>query len=165
MLASAQVTQWYAIGWAAWVAVVGLPVALVGIYLAWRQAKSASDTARATQAAVRGAQQQIRANQLMVYVPQLRWISTELDGAIATDDQKLALRQLDNWIWNIGFIRGLLAGAPEQENLLTRIQDSVALASEAMNSLLKGNKSVYSVCTNTRAAISSASDMLNALDR
>ena len=98
----------------------------------------------------------------MVYVPQLRWISAELDTAIATNDHTLARRPLDNWIWNIGFIRGLLADATDQSNLLTRIQDSVALASEAMSSLLEGSKTVYSVCADTRAAISSASDMLNA---
>jgi hypothetical protein len=161
MLTSGQVTHWYAIGWAAWVAVAGFPPALIGIFLAWRQAKSASDTAKATQAAMRNAQQQIRANQLMVFVPQLRWISAELDTAITTDDTKLALRQLDNWIWNIGFIRGLLAGTKGQERMLTRIQDSVALASEATNLLLEGNKTVLSVCISARAAIGTASDMLN----
>ena len=161
MHASAQVTQWYDIGWAAWVAVAGFPPALIGIFLAWRQAKSASDTAKATQAAMRNAQQQIRANQLMIFVPQLRQISTELGTAITTDDTKLALRQLENWIWNVGYIRGLLAGAKVQETMLTRIQDSVALASEATKSLLEGNKTVFSACISARTAIGTASDMLN----
>jgi hypothetical protein len=157
--------HWYSLSWDQWIGVIGFPLTLLGLYFTWWQAKGASDTAKATQVAVLRTQSQLRANQLLVFVSQLRYVVSELDLAIAGDDPDKARAKLDEWRWSAGHIRGILIGAdPGQEQISTQIQESIALASLASTSLLKGTnqtKTIFAVCSTARTAISVASDSLN----
>lgn len=73
---------WYDITWVDWVAVVGVLAALVGLYLTWREARKAATSAEATRLAVTQTEVQLRANQLLILLPQLRALALELDAAI-----------------------------------------------------------------------------------
>src|SRR4051812_21705737 len=101
--------HWYAIGWVDWISVAGLPLTLVGLALAWAQARAAANSAERAREAVEYTERRLRANQLLVLVPQLRFIAKELDEAIERDDAQHAKRELDNWRWQVANIQGLLS--------------------------------------------------------
>lgn len=154
---------WYVIGWVDWVSVTGLPLTLVGLWLAWRQAKAASKSAQAARRAVEYTEQRLRANQLLVLIPQLRWTAIELDAFIESDDPKLAKRQLDNWRWHAGNVHGLLSVEdPEERLLIQSLQESVGLAHSAGSNLLSNSGvPVLKRCAKARASIGRVCDDLN----
>jgi hypothetical protein len=154
--------QWYDLRWYEWVGVAGLPLAFWGLWLTWMQAKRATNAAVQTGAAVQRTQLQLQANQLLVLIPQLRLISTELDWAIQDNDRSLTKRQLDNWRWQASHVRGILSSAdPEQRKILASLQTSIGLAASAGSSLLASNKAVNLVAINARTAISGTCDALS----
>ena len=157
--------QWYDLRWFEWIGVTGLPLAWWGLWLTWAQAKRATSATVATEKAIQRTQQQLRANQLLVLIPQLRLISAELGAAIEDNSRTLARRQLDNWRGQASHLHGILSGAnPEQQELLTLLQQSIEFASSAGASLLQStkNKTVMSIALNASIAIAHTCDQLNA---
>jgi hypothetical protein len=112
--------------------------------------------------AVRQTQAQIRANQLLVIVPQLRWISTELDAALESDNASLARRQLDVWRSQAGHVHGILSNVDSNESdLLQALNESVGLAAAAGTALLQNQHGpALRRCSKARAAIGVACDRL-----
>jgi hypothetical protein len=157
--------QWYDLRWFEWIGVTGLPLALWGLWLTWAQAKRATNAATATEKAVQSTQQQLRTNQLLVLIPQLRLISSELVTAIEENNRPLARRQLDNWRWQASHLHGILSSAhPEQQELLTLLQQSIGFASSAGSALLQStkNKTMSSIAMNASIKIGHTCDKLNA---
>lgn len=154
---------WYAIGWADWTSVVGLPLTLLGLGLAWKQAKAASDSAAAARRAVEYTERRLRANQLLVLIPQLRMISIELDVFIESDEAALAKRQLDQWRWHASNVHGLLSVEnPAEDELLKLIQESLGLATSAAAHLLTASSvPVLKKCAKARASIGKVCDDLS----
>ncbi|WP_157431343.1 hypothetical protein [Actinomadura hibisca] len=154
-------SQWFGLNWVDWLNVVAFPLGIIGLVLTWRQAKGAQDAAVAARSAMTRAQRQIRANQLMTLIPQLRWTTAELDLAIKSNDPDLAARQLEHWKWQVGYIRGVVIGIDaNQTALLVKLQNSVTLASTATYSLVDTNREVHVVCLKARKAIGEACDAL-----
>ena len=162
MLSAADIHhQWYNLSWIDWFTVGGVLLTILGLVLTWFQAKNAADAARAASNAVKKTEQQIRANQLMVLVPQLRYTVTELDSAIESKSSLLARRNLDSWRWQAGSIHGILSGADTTEKRILRsLQQSVGLAATAGGSLLEANTTVAAGCLQARAAMVTACDQL-----
>lgn len=141
--------------WVDWVGVVGFALTLIGLGLTFRQARGAKSAAEAAQAGVERTQRHLRANQLLVLVPQLRWISSELDAAIELDDAAAVRRQLDSWRWQAGHVHGvLLAGKDVDGKLLRTLQTSTGLATTANSALLQGKRPVLDACGKARETIS-----------
>ena len=161
VLAASQ--PWYAIGWVDVVSVVGLPLTLLGLTLAWWQARAASNYAKAAREAVEHTERRLRANQLLVLIPQLRWISAELDASIEANNAVLAKRQLDNWRWQASNVHGLLdVGEINERSLLQALQQSVGLAHAASgNLMMPENGPVLKRCARARASIGRVCDQLN----
>jgi hypothetical protein len=151
-----------------WFGVVGVIATLAGLFFTWRKASDADNSAssakiaaEAAGAAVERTQRQLRANQMLVLIPQLRWISQELDAAIASDSRDLVRRHLDSWRWQAGHVNGLLSEeSPSPRKILRSLQDSVALATEATTTLLKEGKPVLDSCELARDAIGTACNLL-----
>lgn len=154
---------WYAVGWVDWLSAVGVPLTLYGLWLAWRQARNASNYARAARDAVSHTEQHLRANQLLVLIPQLRWIAAELDASIEADNARLAKRHLDNWRWQASNIHGLLDMDEALERpLLQALQESVGLAHSAGGNLLNlSGDPVLKRCSRARLSIGRVCDQLN----
>jgi hypothetical protein len=153
--------EWYELAWVDWVSVIGFPIGITGLVLTWLQARGAYKTAEATQKTMIEAQNQLRANQLMTLIPQLRWTTAELDLAIKLNDSDLAVRQLEHWKWQIGYIRGIIKGLDGVSSaLLVKLQNSVTLAATSSNALVGTNKEVRSACIKARKAIGDACDAL-----
>ena len=160
---AAEVVHWWDMRWFEWLGVIGFPLALLGLWLTWRQAKKATDAANAARVAIGRTQKQLVANQLLVLVPQLRWISTEIDAAIEDNNAGLAKRHMDNWRWQAGNVHGMLTGnSGEDDDLLRDIQAAVSLAAAASGSLLEDVKSpLLKRCSRARGAINGVCDQLN----
>ena len=144
---AAEPHHWYQLTWIDWFTVAGLPLALVGLYVTWRQARNAANSAKAAQDAIIATQRTIRSKQLMVLIPQLRWTVLELEKAITTNDRKGARKQLDSWRWQAGNIQGILTAAdPEEITILEGLQESVGLARVAGSALLDEKSPIFFTC-------------------
>ncbi|MDW3850744.1 hypothetical protein NMK34_29450 [Micromonospora sp. BRA006-A] len=157
---------WYDLPWSDWVGVVGFPLGLFGLWLTFKQASDAKDAAASANTAIRRTQSQIRANQLLVLIPQLRWIASELDFAIDESNERLARRHLDSWRWQANNIHGMLTSADSsQRRILKSLQESVGQAASAgtllMGKNLKG-ESVLDRCDKARESIGRVCDQLSA---
>lgn len=154
--------HWYDLGWVEWLGVVGFPLTLTGLYFTWRQARDASNSAEAARRAVQSTQQQIRAKQLMVLIPQLMWVASEIDSAIETGNMPLVRRYLHNWRLQAGNVNGiLLAADPNEIALATALNNSVSMAAVTESSLMNRPKAARSDCMKARDAIAAASGELN----
>lgn len=49
---------------------------------------------------------------MLVLIPQLRWVASELNAAMGSDDRDMTRRHLDSWRWQAGHVNGLLTPAP-----------------------------------------------------
>ncbi|MEU7934486.1 hypothetical protein [Micromonospora echinofusca] len=159
---------WHHLEWFEWIGlglgVVGFPLTLWGLWLTWQQATEANTAARAAQEAIRRTQGQLRSNQLMVMIPQLRWIASELDAAIDFESVPLTRRFLENWRSYAGQAQGLLSKTdPDRGDLLIQISESISLAASADASLFSKTGSVILTksCAKARAAIREACDGLH----
>jgi hypothetical protein len=148
--------------WVDWISVTGLPLALIGLYFTWRQARNAANSAEAVQKAVTTTERKIRSKQLMVLIPQLRWTVAELENAIASKNHEAARRQLDSWCSQVANMQGILtASDPEEVGIRRVLQKSVGLARVSEAALVKLNRAVGSSCSETHVSILAACDELN----
>jgi len=154
---------WYSIPWVDWIGVTGFALTLLGLFVTWRQAKSAADSAEAARQAVTRTEAQIRSNQLLVLIPQLRWVAAELDAAIDGNESIWTRRYLDSWRWHASNIRGLLSVADsEQKKILRALQDSVSQAANAGDQLRSGKAPVSDATRLARTHIGRVCDHLTA---
>jgi hypothetical protein len=159
---AAEAHHWYQLTWVDWISVAGLPLALVGLYMTWRQARDAADAARAAQQAIAATERRIRSKQLMVLIPQMRWIVSELESAITTKDRTAARKQLDSWRWQAGNAQGILsANDPDETKILHGLQQSVGLARVAGAALMKEGRAVATSCAEAHSSILTVCDELN----
>jgi hypothetical protein len=154
--------RWYDLGWVDWLAVAGFPLTLVGLYFTWRQAREASNSAEAAREAAQSTQQQIRAKQLMVLIPQLMWIASEIDSAIEMGEMPLVRRYLHSWRLQAGNINGILLVAdPDEIALATALNNSVSMAAITESNLMNRPKATRADCMRARNAIATASSGLS----
>ena len=161
ILAAHTAQHWYSLGWVDWITVVGLPLTILGLIITWRQARKATKAAEAAKKAVYQTEQQIRASQLLVLVPQLRWTVAELESAIENDNSYMARRQLESWRWQAGNIHGILSSTnSSEEKLLKSLTRSAGLAVTAGGLLLEAEGEVAPKCIKARAAMAATCDEL-----
>lgn len=151
---------WYDIPWQDWLgivfALVGFPLTLYGLYLTWKQAREAKTAADQAKAAVEATQRKLRAGQLLVLIPQLRWIAQVLEESIDLDEPLVTRKHLDNWRWSASNVRGIIASDDAiAQQLLEDLQESVTLAFTANTALAEGKRPVMVACKRVRASISS----------
>lgn len=156
--------------WVDWAQVVGVFIAIIALGFTWAQARAAKNgavtaqteaaaariAAQAASDAIDRAQRALRANQRLVLIPQLRFIASEMDNAVVSNDRNLARRHLENWRWQAGHIKGLLIeeGVGNSKKLMRSIQDSIALATTASGALLTDDGgTVLDACSRARESI------------
>ena len=162
MLLAAEAHHWYQLSWVDWISVAGVPLALVGLFLTWRQAKDATDAAKAAQEAISATERKIRSKQVMVLIPQLRWTAAELEGAITSKDREAARQYLYFWRVHASNVQGILtASDPGESKILQQLQQSVGLARVAGTTLMKESRAVPSSCSEAHASILTVCDELN----
>ena len=159
---AASLHHWYQLTWVDWLTVAGIPLALIGLFFTWQQARNAASAAKAAQEAVQRTEQTIRAKQLAILVPLLRWTVTELESAIAANSHSAARRSLDSWRWQAGNAQGVLgARDPAEFTVLQSLQQSVGLARTAGTALMKEDRLVATSCSKAHQGILVACDQLS----
>lgn len=149
------------LSWVDWITITGLPLTILGLVLTWWQAREAANSAKAAQRAIRETEQEIRAKQVMVLVPQLRWTLHEIDTGIESSDPRATRRSLDSWRMQASNIHGILSGTfMIDKRILKNLSKGVALAGTASDNLLKNDGSVLANCLEARKAITVISDDL-----
>jgi hypothetical protein len=148
------VMKWYDLGWVDWLNVAGFVATIVGFVFALLQISKTRSAAEAAGRSAAVTQKQLASNQLLILIPQLRWLSGELDAAIEADDAQLARRHLDSWRWQASHVHGLLIDDHSiQRRLLRGLQESVSLAFGAITSLIDGKRPVLEACRQARESI------------
>ena len=151
--------------WADLLSIAGMPLAIFGIWQAWRQAWRARSAAEAAGRAIAATEAKLRGRFLLaLLVPQLHWIANELDFALQADDAEHAQRQLKTWRQVAGHARGML-NIPdedtdkEQLELMALLQESVSLARIAGQTIAKSvDGPLLKSCMKARASISQVCD-------
>lgn len=153
---------WYDLSWDQSLGVLGTVLTLVGLGLAWWQAKKARGAAEAARYAVQQTQQQIVAKQLQLLLYQLRWVVGEIDRAIQAEQPDLAKTFLDNWRVQASQIHGMLSGTRIAEvELQQALTQSVTLAKIASQNLMSSSKDpLVRRCSRAQAAIGTAADLV-----
>jgi hypothetical protein len=163
VLLAAVVQHSSSLGLVDWFTIAGLPLTLLGLIFTWWQAREAANSAKAAQQAIRQTEQEIRAKQVMVLVPQLRWTLNEIDMAIESSNTQMARRSLDNWRAQASNIHGILSGTTTTDKrILRNLSKGVALAGTASDNLLTKGGPVLPNCTEARKAITVVGDDLTA---
>jgi hypothetical protein len=134
-------------GWnlADWFSIVGLPLALVGLWLSYQQvvsakseATAAKDMATATRDAIKRTEQHLADNHILLVVPELRQIGQDLDSAVDKADRDGTIRALRAWLALSGDLEGLLERADPGtfQPLIEQLRDSVIAAGAAKDDLI-----------------------------
>jgi hypothetical protein len=121
--------RWYQITWVDWISVAGFPLALVGLFATWMQAKDATDAAKAAQLAISTTEKKLVLKQLMILIPELVWTVDELTAAIEANDSAATRRQLDRWSGQMSIAKGMLFSndpdAKSQQDKSRSIQEAL----------------------------------------
>jgi hypothetical protein len=145
--------DWYSIRWVDWASLAGVLLTAVGVLFTWREASRARGAADAARDAVQVTERRLRANQLLLLVPQLRSTASELDRAIDWDDAALARRQFDSWRAIAAHVSGILRNEDVEVEMRRAVQQSVGLASRASSALLEGKRPVGAACSRARTSV------------
>jgi hypothetical protein len=110
---------------------VSIPLQALGFGLTFWQIRKTRKSADAAKTAALGAQAQIGSNLLLVVLPQLNQIETNLEWAISNSNRIAVVHYLGSWRWQAGQVRGHLERQGEEdEEFLTMLQSSIATAAD-----------------------------------
>lgn len=133
--------------WGLVVSGAGLPVTVVGFWLAIAQLRKTTNAAIATKNAVESANKRMLYNHLLVLLPQLRNLEADLDGAISIADRVGAIKALVAFSHAANQIASLLETEPEtslgeQTNveLVGELRSTARAASVAKAEIVSGSK-------------------------
>lgn len=124
------------------IGLVGLVVSVVGFWLAIVQLRR---TAKATKATADGISQtlhRMNVNHMLVLLPQLRLIESDLDQAAEEEDRRLAQRTLVSYSHTASQVAMLLEGSesPGDSQLIEKLRGSARRASQAKAALVSSNR-------------------------
>ena len=108
-----------------------IPLQVLGFGLAFWQIGKTRKAANAAKTAALGAQSQIASNLLLVVLPQLNQIESNLEWAIGNSNRTAVVHYLGSWRWQAGQVRGHLERqGQEDEDFLALLQSSIATAAD-----------------------------------
>lgn len=124
-------------------AVVGILVTVVGFSLTIWQLVRTANASEASRKAIEATARRMSMNHLLVLLPQLRMIESDLDAAAAEDDRKLAIRSLVNYSHTATQVATLLEAEGDiDDQLIERLRSSAKAAGSAKSTLVTTNRAV-----------------------
>ncbi|MFF2605822.1 hypothetical protein [Arthrobacter koreensis] len=130
-----------------------IPLQIAGFAIAYWQIAKAKNAATAAKEAAARTEKQIGANLLLVVLPELNQIETNLEWAVGQADRNATIHYLASWRWQAGQLRGhLMRQGGVDDKLLTQIQQSIATAADTKLALSDTSADVAKRC---RAALKS----------
>jgi hypothetical protein len=138
----------------AWVTVIGFVATLAGLGLVWYQTAKSRSAAEAARDAARGAEARVRGNLALVLLARLNDIDREIDLSVRDDDRRGAVRATLTWRETAGEVIGLLPELLQHhDDFRKKLQESVALATAAKESLLDDSRAVMDCTKRFRAGV------------
>lgn len=120
--------------------VAGLAVSIIGFGVtAWQLIRTANATV-ATKDAIVQANKRMLLNHLLVLLPQLKTLESDLDSAIASGSQDAAIRALNGFSHAANQVASLLESQDEQSdtNLIAELRGCATNASASKSTLVGG---------------------------
>jgi hypothetical protein len=126
-----------------WITVIGLPLALLGLYLGRLQLQTAqdelekvADAATAAQQASESAERKLNANQLLIRAPRLSQLERDVSAAVDADDRAGARQSLEAWRLETIAFREILEARDElHSDLAKRFIETLLLVTTAEQDL------------------------------
>jgi hypothetical protein len=151
-----------------WVAaandIIGIPLTIAGFIFAIVQIYKTKNSANAAKTAASDAVSSISSNYLLILLPQLNRVESELDTAVDQDDRRLAAAHMSQWRWQAGQVRGWLSGDdPSSKKVAKLIQTSITLAATAKLDALDKAQDLPSVARPVQEAIAAVTGELGQL--
>jgi hypothetical protein len=150
------VSTWEVVGRIADItAVIGFPLAIVGLFLALRQLDRTQTAVEAAAKAERRTERDSVVRQLLAMLPTLAEIDQALDNAVAAGDHSGARRELASWRSRAGDAQGMLTNRTDlPDDLRTDLTRAIVQAGAAKQRLLDHSADIFDVTARARSDIS-----------
>lgn len=142
---------------------VAIPLQLIGFGIAYWQIVKTRNVAAAARDSAKRTEEQIGSNLLLIVLPQLVQIETNLEWSVSRSDRHSAIHYLGSWRWQAGQLRGYLARQQESAEILDLIQNSIAIAADTKLALQDQNADVPKRCKSAQKTIASVTGKLGEL--
>ncbi|KQR06433.1 hypothetical protein ASF74_03425 [Arthrobacter sp. Leaf145] len=143
-----------------WLAV---PLQLVGFGIAYWQIFKTRSVAVAARDAAKRTEEQIGGNLLLLILPQLVQIETNLEWSVSRIDRHAAMHYLGSWRWQAGQLSGHLARQDDSQEMLALIQASIAMAADTKLALQDEKSDVARRCKSAQKTIAAVTGKLGEL--
>jgi hypothetical protein len=136
------VKWWQALSFSDQLGIVSLLVTIIGFGLAIWQLVRSTNAAVATKEAIEATARRMSLNHLLVLLPQMRIIESDLDAAMYTDDRALAIRTLVNFSHTANQVASLLESEGEAVDLtlVALLKESALEAGKAKSALVTSER-------------------------
>jgi len=150
-------------GWGApeWVSLVGFPLTLIGLYLAWLQIRSVKTAADAARAAAERTEHHLADNHLLLLIPRLLQASRDLEHAVRLGERGAGFTFLGDWRELAVQVRTLVERQGGRPGLRESIDRAIALIPPAEDALQDTTADAYSGTRHARDRIRDACDAAN----
>ncbi|MEU9820889.1 hypothetical protein ACIGG9_10760 [Pseudonocardia alni] len=119
------------------ITLIATPLALLGLYLAWKEIRKTKTAAEAARDAAQRAQTALSRNSVVIILYQMQQVETELEKAISDKDRQRSIYWMSTWrslagqaVGHLKFINAL------SDELNEKILNSVETCGKAKNSLV-----------------------------
>ena len=142
-----------------WISVVGLPLALIGLYLAAIQLRKTTQAANAARDAVREAERHLADNHLLLLIPRLVQVARDLQSSVERNQREPARTCLTDWREAAVQVRTLVERQGGYGPLIERIDKAVALVASAEDGLHEEGRDAANATRHVRDRIRDAGDL------
>lgn len=139
--------------------ICGLVVGVIGFGFTIHQLRRTATATEASNELLVNVGARMKANHLLVLLPQLHLLSDELDEAVLTDDKKAVTRALVSYSRAASQIASMLDTSSESPELVDMLRESAKAAGTAKGVIVGGtNKSLAVVVKSVTEAMSTVSN-------
>ena len=135
---------------------LGVAISVGGFSIAIWQIRKTQGAVEAARRAIVETQQRMTVNQLLVLLPQLAQLETEMEEAAATGDLAGWRRQVVRWRHVASEIDGLLGSSDIAPELAVALHTTLALTAGAKPPSVPDGRDLISVTQRQRSAVSAA---------
>jgi hypothetical protein len=153
-----------------WLTVVGFPLAMVALWLGYLQLREARKQSSAAALAARGAEtsadaarsaierteQHLADNHLLLAIPELQQVRTDLDVAVDKGEREDAIRLLSAWLRVGSDVQAILERQqPGHSALIAELEQSTRMTGQAKDELIARQKDLEPATRELRGLITS----------
>jgi hypothetical protein len=153
-----------------WLTIVGFPLVLLGLALGYSQlretqrqsaagalaAQAASTSADEARMAIERTEQHLADNHLLLLIPELQQLRTNLDLAVDQGNREETIRLLGSWLRVASDVQAILERQPSQRRaLIKELEKSAKMTGQAKDELIARQKNLEQATRDIRSLITS----------